>query len=156
MPRGRPTVLTKARQTKIAELIWLAYTDQQIAVMVGVNKKTIQRARNADYCPRIAQLALEFEEPYRRKMWAEGFQGGIAWMLERRYPSQFARPEVQLSLSNNLNVNALQINISSVEAKEIAAQAAPEQLKVKEMFAQYRPALPEAGNGNGQQKSQSE
>jgi hypothetical protein len=152
MPGGQPKLITKAKEERVARLIFLAYTDSQIATMVGVCKKTIQRARHAEYSPRIARLALEYEEPFRQKMWEKGFEGGIAWMLERRYPSQFAKPEVQLSLQNNYHVNALQINITSVEAKEIAAQALPEQLKVKEMFAQYRP---DNGNGNGEQKSHS-
>ena len=157
MPPGRPTVLTKEVRDKIAEYFFLAFTDQQVALLVGVSDRTIRKARNGELFPDIKIAELKREAVYRRKIWnAKGFWQGAAWFLERKYPEQFAKPEIQLSYSQNYNVGALQINISSVEAKEIAAQAAPEQLKVKEMFAQYRPALPEAGNGNGQQKSQSE
>jgi len=154
MPRGRPPALTPAKIERVARLIWLAYTDKQIGIMTGVSYKTIAKARTGDMFPRIAQRALEFEEPYREKMWAEGFQGGIAWMLERRYPSQFAKPEVQLTFKqNNYTQNNLQINITRAEMKAIEAEASPVRNKVKEMFASYRPALP--GNGNGHAKEAS-
>ena len=151
MPRGRPTVLTQAKQKRIAELIWLAYTDKQIAALVGVSYKTIARARNGDLCPCIQKIALEYEEPYRRKFWTTTqFQGGIAWMLERRYPTQFSKPEIQLALSNNLTMNTLSINITAGEAKAIEGKAEPVRASVKEMFARYRPQL-ENGNGNAEQ-----
>jgi hypothetical protein len=146
MPKGRPPLLTQEKQKRIGELIWLAYTDKQIAILTGLEVRTIGRARTGDKYPRIAQYALEFEEPFRRKMWNEGFQGGIAWMLERRYPSQFAKPEIQLSFQNNFTQNNLSIHITKAEIKEIEAQASPVRESVRKMFASYKPAL---GNGNG-------
>src|SRR5262245_47438081 len=152
MPRtGRPPILTPAKQERVAKLIWLAYTDRQIAIMTGLDTRTIGRARSGDKYPRIAQRALEFEEPFRIKMWQEGFQGGIAWMLERRYPAQFAKPEIQLSFQHNsFTQNNLSIHITRAEMKEIEAEAAPVRESVKKMFAGYRPAL---GNGNGDDMS---
>ena len=45
----------------------------------------------------------------------------ISWLVERQYYSRFAKPEVQISLSNSLNqtVNALSITISPEEIREI-------------------------------------
>jgi len=147
MRTGRPPAITKAKEDRLAHLIWLAYTDKQIAVMLGISYKTVARARNGDLCPRIKRLALELEEPYRRKLWeGQYLPAGVCWMLERRYPQQFAKPEVQLSFSNNYSIGALQINITSGEAKQIEAEAAPVRDTVKKMFAQYKPQL---GNGNG-------
>ena len=61
---------------------------------------------------------------------------------------RFSKPEVQISLSNSFNqtVNALSITISSEEAKQIEAEAAPVRQKVREMMAEYRRGL---GNGEG-------
>jgi len=156
MPRGRPPAITKAKETRIAELIWLAYTDQQIAALVDVHQKTIQRARNGDLCPRIKKLALELEEPFRRKLWEDQYlPAGVCWMLERRYPSQFAKPEVQLTFQHNsFTQNNLQINITRAEMKEIEAQASPVRESVKKMFANYKPV--QLGNGNGNNKSPGE
>lgn len=148
MPRGRPPAITKPKEARIAELIWLAYTDKQIAALVDVSYKTIARARNGELCPRIKKLALELEEPYRRKLWeGQYLPAGVCWMLERRYPNEFAKPEIQLSFQNNYTQNNLSIHITSSEAKQIEAQAAPIRESVKKMFDAYRPELP--GNGNG-------
>jgi hypothetical protein len=65
-------------------------------------------------------------------------------MLERKYPTQFAKPEIQLSFNNSYTQNNLSINISSGEAKQIEAEAKPVRDYVSSMFQQYRP-----GNGNG-------
>jgi len=150
MPRGRPPSLTLAKQDRIAELIWLAYTDDQIACMVGIEKRTIARARSGDLYPRIKKSALEYEEPHRRKFWeGQYLPAGVCWMLERRYPSQFAKPEIQLSFQHNsFTQNNLQINITRAEFKEIEAEATPVRENVKKMFAQYRPALPSNGHGD--------
>jgi hypothetical protein len=76
-----------------------------------------------------------------------------AWILERRFPNDFSRPEVQLNIQQN-NVtqnNGLVINITETEIREIEAAAEPIRGSVAEMFAQYRPALE---NGNGQVEEQ--
>jgi len=70
-----------------------------------------------------------------------------AWILERRFPELFSRPEVQLNLQTNIVQNNLTITISPQEAHEIEARAEPVRQSVKEMMAKYRPGL---GNGNGQ------
>jgi hypothetical protein len=71
-----------------------------------------------------------------------------AWILERRFPADFSRPEVQLNLiqQNNVTENHLSITISAEELREIESTAEPVRAKVMEMFAQYRPAA-ELGNG---------
>lgn len=145
MPRGRPPLLTLAKQDRVGELIFLAYTDKQIALLTGVSYKTIAKARTGEMFPHIAKKALEFEEPFRRKMYSE-FCGGTAWMLERRYPSQFAKPEVQLTFQqNHFTQNNLSIHITNSEARAIEVAAEPVRESVKAMYARYKPAL---GNGN--------
>jgi hypothetical protein len=75
-----------------------------------------------------------------------------AWILERRFPELFSRPEVQLNLiqQNNTTLNALSITISPEEVRAIEAEAEPCRQRVKEMFAAYRPTLRIGGNGDGQ------
>jgi hypothetical protein len=69
-----------------------------------------------------------------------------AWILERRFPQAFSRPEVQLNLQTNVVQNNLSITISSEEVRAIEAEAAPVREKVREMMATYRAGL---GNGDG-------
>jgi hypothetical protein len=149
MPAGRPTVLTKAVQEQIAELFFLAFTDEQIARYCGISSKTIQRARRGELCPAIKIGEIEREIKYRRRIWeAKGFWQGAAWFLERKYPQQFAKPEIQLNWGNTYNQNNLTINISAQDAKSIEAQAKPIRDEVSSMFQQYRPQLNDVmGNG---------
>jgi DNA-binding XRE family transcriptional regulator len=145
MPGGRPPKMTPALIAQIAELFFLAFTDQQIALIVGVSAKTIQRARNGTFCPTIKIAELKREAIYRKKIWeAKGFWQGAAWFLERKYPTQFAKPEIQLNWNNSYTQNNLSINISGQEAKQIESEAKPVRDAVSSMFQQYRP-----GNGNG-------
>jgi hypothetical protein len=144
---GRPTKLTPAIQAQIAELFFLAFTDEQIALIVGISAKTIQRARNGTFCPTIKIAELKREAIYRKKIWAaKGFWQGAAWFLERKYPQQFAKPEIQLSFNNSYTQNNLSISITNAEAKAIEKEANPIRDAVSSMFQKYRPAL---GNGNG-------
>jgi hypothetical protein len=48
-----------------------------------------------------------------------------AWILERRFPELFSRPEVQLNLQTNIVQNNLSITISPEEVREIEAEAVP-------------------------------
>ena len=70
-----------------------------------------------------------------------------SWILERRWPEIFSRPEVQLNLQTNVVQNNLTITIASEEIREIEAQAEPVREKVGRTFAAYRPGH---GNGNGE------
>jgi hypothetical protein len=148
MPRtGRPPKLTPALISKIAELFWLAFTDQQVAEFVGVHERTIRRYRAGDLCPEIKKAELAREMPYRKRIWdGTGNWCGAAWMLERKYPTQFAKPEIQLSFNNSYTQNNLSISITSAEAKAIEKEANPIRDAVSSMFQKYRPQI---GNGNG-------
>jgi hypothetical protein len=147
MPAGRPHKLSPTGIKKIAELFWLAFTDQQIAEFVGLNERTIRRYRAGELCPAIKKAEIELEIPYRKKIWASGPNWcGAAWFLERKYPTQFAKPEIQLNWNNSYTQNNLSINISSGEAKQIEAEAKPVRDAISSMFQKYRPL----GNGNGE------
>ena len=84
------------------------------------------------------------------KLWTSKYlPAGICFFLERKYPTQFAKPEIQLSFNSTYHQNNLQINISAPEAKEIEVAADPVRASVAGMFAKYRPA-PGGGNGHDQ------
>jgi hypothetical protein len=148
MPGGRPTKLTPAVIDKIAEMFFLAFTDAQVALFVGINERTIRRYRAGEFCPAIRKAEIAREMPYRKRIWdGVGNWCGAAWMLERKYPTQFAKPEIQLSFQNNYTQNNLSISVTVSEAKEIEAIAEPVRQSVKDMFASYKPQ--QMGNGNG-------
>lgn len=151
MPIGRPTVLTPSVISKIAQCFFDGFTDSDTAFFCSIDEKTIRRARNGGFCPEIKMAELA-----KKKLALEKIRTGVganwqgmAWFLERRYPKEFSRPEIQLSLQNNYTQNNLSINISKADAKEIESEAAPVRTKIEGMFKAYRPQI---GNGNGGEK----
>ena len=60
-----------------------------------------------------------------------------AWILERRFPELFNRPEVQLTLSNTTNHNAPTLTISLEEVRQIEEQAAPIREAARQMLEEY-------------------
>jgi hypothetical protein len=152
MPGGRPTVFQPALIKKVADCFFDGLTDEETALLCGIDEKTIRRARAAQFCPAIKKAEAGRLQFYLQKI-RDGKQRDwvrIAWFLERRYPERFARPEIQLSFNNSYTQNNLSINISGAEAKQIEAEAKPIRDEVSSMFAKYRPGN---GNGNGNGKS---
>jgi hypothetical protein len=146
MPAGRPTKLTKALEKQIAELFWLAFTDEQVATIVGINERTIRRYRAGDFCPAIKIAELQREAIYRKRIWAaKGYWQGAAWMLERKYPSQFAKPEIQMQITNNtLNQTTNNCLVISAEAAEgVISRIQSADAKVGSLFKKRN------GNQNG-------
>ena len=111
MPTGRPSNLTPALQQKIARYLFLAFTDEQIATACGIGVRSLYRYRaDGRLWQSIKRLELEREAQYREKIWnAKGFWQGAAWYLERKYPAQFAKPEILMAVNNNLSLGPTNI-----------------------------------------------
>jgi hypothetical protein len=147
MPKiGRPTKLTPQLISEIADAFLCAFTDQQTADLVGIDVRTIERYRAGKLLPGIKKLELKREMGYRLKVWAaKGFWQGAAWFLERKYPTQFAKPEIQLQINNNtLN----QVNNTLIVTAEVAHGISS---RVKDVDARIERLLKDkrGGNGNG-------
>jgi hypothetical protein len=70
---------------------------------------------------------------------AEEFFAPAAWMLERRFPESFSRPEIQLSEARNYTtVNSLAITISPADAQALADRVAPVQKTVSALFDAFQ------------------
>ena len=144
MPAGQPTKLTPAVQKEIARLFFLCFTDEQVAFYVGISYKTIQRARAGVFCPAIKRAEMAREASYRQRTWdgAEGWQGA-AWNLERKYPGQFSRPEIQLQI----NTTNQTVNNTLIVTAEVAHGISS---RVKDVDAKIERLLKDKGrNGNG-------
>ena len=99
---------SKATLDKVAECYFLAFSDEQISEVSGVSLRTLQRMRETND-PRwriIKKSEFAREAAYRRRIW-NGEQGwqGAAWMLERKYPMQLSKPELQLQLNTGQITN---------------------------------------------------
>ena len=145
MPAGRPKAITKAIEKAIAECFLCAFTDAQTAQLCGIDERTIRRARAGQFCPAIKYAELKRELAYRKKIWnARGYWQGAAWFLERKYPTQFAKPEIQLQINNNNQT----VNNTLVVTAEVAGTISS---RVREVDAKIERLLKDkrGGNGNG-------
>lgn len=145
MPLGRPSVLTPALKHKLAECFLVAMTDEQTAQLCGINEKTIRRMRAGGFCPEIKKAEMERELKYRMKLWtSKTLPAGICFMLERKYPNQFAKPEVQLQINTtNQTVNNTLVVVAEV-AKEIHGRVKEADAKIERLLKDKR-----GHNGNG-------
>jgi hypothetical protein len=118
----RQIQLSEKTLKKIAECLFLAYTAEQAAYIGGISERTLARIRKTPVWLEIQAKALAFEKPYRQKVW-QGLPGwqGAAWMLERKYPSLLARPEIQLQV-NTASVTNNTIVITAEQAKSMQAR----------------------------------
>ena len=136
MPAGRPYAITKEKEKIIAELFWLAFTDAQVALFTDVDEKTIRRARAGEMFPAIKKAEVAREIAYRKRVWdGTGNWCGTAWFLERKYPQQFAKPELQLQINSTTNNTT---NNTLVITAEVAATMKPRvkeaEVKVEKLY----------------------
>ena len=154
MPGGRPPKITPELKRKIADCFLVAFTDAQTAELVGLNERTIRRMRAAEFCPEIKKAEMERELKYRLKVWQSKYLPvGICWMLERKYPAQFSKPEVQMNLNMQHNETHQTLIITAEAAKEISGRVHQadakfnELLKLKNVTPNGNGHHPEAKNG---------
>jgi hypothetical protein len=104
------------------------------------------------FCPAVKRAELAREKIYRRKIWngGNGWQG-VAWFLERKYASQFARPEIQLAVNQSVATGPTNVVVLGPErAKELNSRYTQIRAKTIELLDAR-----EANTGNGQGSAQS-
>ena len=117
---SKPIQLSAKTLKNIAESLFLAYTAEQAAYMAGVSPRTLARLKEEPLWQAILAQSNEMEKPYRQKIYhgQPGWQGA-AWMLERKYASQFARPDIQLSLNTSNTTTNQTIVITAEHAANL-------------------------------------
>ena len=110
---------------KMAEALFLAYTAEQAAYIGGISLSTLKRIRDTPLWAEIERQAAVLEKPYREKIY-KGLNGwqGAAWMLERKYPGQLSRPEIQLQLNASTNTTNNVLTITTEQAADLKARNA--------------------------------
>jgi hypothetical protein len=153
---GRPTVLTPAVVKKVADCFFDGLSDAETSLLCQIDERTIRRARAGGFCPAIKKAEVGRKLFYIRKLrdgkrqdWTR-----IAWFLERRYPSEFAKPEVLMQVSNNtLNQVNNTLVITAETASTISKRRKEVESKVEKLFKDRRKrtqiGLRDA-NGNGE------
>jgi hypothetical protein len=132
--------LSKNTLKKLAEYLFLACTAEQAAYIAGISPRTLARIKVSPLWPEIQQLSLALELPFRRKVWQgqPGWQGA-AWMLERKYPSQLAKPEIQLAVNTSQTTNNVLV-ISAERAANLHARANAIEAQVAKLKPNLEPS----------------
>ena len=147
----RPSVITKAVEQKIAECFFDGLTDEDTALLCGISSKTIQSARHGSKFPGIKKLELN-----RKRFYIQKIRDGdnrdwprIAWWLERRWPTEFAKPEVQLQINTtNQTVNNTLIITAEVAGK-MSDREKTVDIKIEKLLKDKRGPSNGHANGNG-------
>ena len=93
---GRPTKRTPEMVAKIAEAVAIGLTDEEAALLAGINPDTMTEWRKDPEFSGAIKGAGAQRLLLRLGRIEAGEQGwqGTAWALERLHPARFARPEV--------------------------------------------------------------
>jgi hypothetical protein len=85
----------------IGQFFFDGFSDEDTAFFHGLNPHTVSQIRRGTHYSAVRKAVLRQKQRYislirdgKGKGWAR-----IAWFLERRYPKEFSRPEIQLSLA---------------------------------------------------------
>ena len=146
MPAGRPSSITPKVIKQIAEAFLYGFTDEETALLAGISEKTIRRARLGQFCPEIKRAEQARKAEYINRI-TEGTRpdwARWAWFLERRFPLQFSKPEIQLAINTtNQTVNNTLIVTAEV-AHGISSRVKDVDAKIERLLKDKR-----GHNGNG-------
>ena len=126
---------------QIASMLFDGFNDDDIAFFVGYSAKTVKSLRSGESFPEVRrglmrrkQLIIAKLRDGHSKQWMR-----LAWWLERRYPQEFAKPEVQLTIGASSITNN-SIVITAEAAGQLAARAKPVNEAVRRLVDEHRPA----------------
>ena len=152
MPKiGRPPKVTPAVIAQIAQNFLYGFSDEDTAELVGLDRKTIQRMRTGTLCPAIKKAEHARKAEYINRI-TEGTRpdwARWAWFLERRFPLQFSKPEIQLAVNTtNQTVNNTLIVTAEV-AHGISSRVKEADTKIEKLLKDKRGSKQPGSNGNG-------
>jgi hypothetical protein len=136
-PGGRPTKKTEQTVSALMQVIATGAPYVICCRAVGIHFDTFMgwKQTDAEFAAKVEQASAKAALRLLGKIEKQADQNFAAasWILERRFPEIFSRPEVQLNLiqQNNLTENHLTITISPEEVREIEDAASPEREKVR-------------------------
>jgi hypothetical protein len=149
---GRPTKRTPETVARLMKAISTGAPYRICCSASGIAYDTFMdwKAADPEFDAQVEEAASRVALRILKKIEAQvdqNFAAG-AWILERRFPREFSRPEVQFNFEANVVQNNLSITISPQEVEAIECQAEPVRAKVRQMCEEY---LRARGGGNGEE-----
>ena len=137
--------LSKAQFAELTQFIFDGFSTPEIAFYFDLSLSTVKRIKEGVEEPNIRKAVLKMKAHYisqLRDTTGKNF-ARIAWFLERRYPKEFARPEVQLSMSEHLTTNNTLI-VSAEVAEAILKRSKAITTEIDTLLDAKRPPASEA------------
>jgi hypothetical protein len=107
-PGGRPTKKTPELIAKLTHALAVGLPDEEACALVMIERCTLDAWRNEDdqfsYMLKSARAQKMVNRIGRIDDGEPGWQGS-AWMLERRYPQHFSRPELNMTIEHNVHID---------------------------------------------------
>lgn len=139
-PGGRPSKCTLQLIEVLAKAISDGLPDRFACDVAGISNDTLVEWRKDPLNDQFSAIVKQAEAERMRKRLLrieEGLPGwqGSAWVLERKYPEHFARPELQVAIKQDVNVT-VNHNVNMVTesdlvrlmslVREVEAEALPD------------------------------
>ena len=156
---GRPTKRSPAVEKHLLEVVKTGLPLKFASASVGISYDTLAEWRNRDpkfaEALEIARLASVEERWLKIQQAAEdteklrGDWKALAWCLERSHPESFARPEIQLgvAIQNNVNVNNTLVVTAEV-ADQLQSRSERAGAVIEKLFAARKVAQTNSTNGD--------
>lgn len=118
--QGRPTKRTKKVVSELLDAI-SSGAPYGLACQAGIHHDTFNdwRRRDPAFALQVDQAAARGTIKRLKKIEAQGTDGAwaaLAWLVERRYPADFAKPEVALNVGIQNNLSAAKTSECGFEA----------------------------------------
>jgi hypothetical protein len=158
-PGGRPTKKTKKLVAELLEAIagGAPYTICCAAVGVHIDTFMDWKRRDPEFARQVERVAAQGALKRLKKIEQHGEENfaALSWMLECRYPQEFSRPEVQLSVNQSVSTGPQNVVVIGPERAAILANRHEQiRAKTRELLDNRDTSVPapvrEISAGNGQ------
>jgi hypothetical protein len=149
-PIGRPSKKTPELVNELLKLVATGAPYSICAASVGLHPDTLMdwKREDSEFAAQVEKAAAKSALRLLGKIEKHGednFQS-LAWILERRFPSDFSRPEIQFQINNNtLNQTVNNTLVVTAEVADVISS------RVRDVDAKIEKLLKDkrSGNGNG-------
>jgi transposase len=139
---GRPTKRTPEMEKALIAAIETGAPYRIACMAVGITDDTFTNWRRKDpvFAAQVAQASGKTALRLLKKIEANADENfsAAAWILERRFPESFSRPEIQLAaVHNQISLTSNTLVVTAETAGALAARSAPVHAKVEQLFASH-------------------
>jgi hypothetical protein len=139
---GRPTKRTPEMEKALLAAVETGAPYRIVCQACGISDDTFTEWRRKDpvFAAQVARAAGKTALRLLKKIEANADENfsAAAWILERRFPESFSRPEIQLAqVHHQTSITHNSLVISAEMAGALSARSAPIHAKVSQLFADH-------------------